>query len=138
MVKGLNLFRDRFRQFEGSFTLIGGAASRIITIQRRFHSWQVRNFTAKSKTVRFFMGHLLTRSLMVGPGGSSCATMRSAARQPAGQTWLRRFNSAFASWIVQELPFTLRMFFGNSFIDRRIRTKNHLWPTFLPPWRVST
>jgi hypothetical protein len=26
MVKGLNIFRDRFRQFEGSFTLIGGAA----------------------------------------------------------------------------------------------------------------
>jgi hypothetical protein len=26
MVKGLNLFRERFREFEGSFTLIGGAA----------------------------------------------------------------------------------------------------------------
>ena len=26
MVKGLNIFRDCFRQFEGSFTLIGGAA----------------------------------------------------------------------------------------------------------------
>jgi hypothetical protein len=26
MVKGLNIFRDRFRQFEGSLTLIGGAA----------------------------------------------------------------------------------------------------------------
>jgi hypothetical protein len=26
MVKGLNIFRDRFRKFEGSFTLIGGAA----------------------------------------------------------------------------------------------------------------
>ncbi len=26
MVKGVNLFRDRFRQFESSFTLIGGAA----------------------------------------------------------------------------------------------------------------
>ena len=26
MVKGLNIFRDRFRQFERSFTLIGGAA----------------------------------------------------------------------------------------------------------------
>jgi hypothetical protein len=26
MVKGLNIFRDRFRQFEDSFTLIGGAA----------------------------------------------------------------------------------------------------------------
>jgi len=26
MVKGLDIFRDRFRQFEGSFTLIGGAA----------------------------------------------------------------------------------------------------------------
>ena len=26
MVKGLHLFRDRFRQFESSFTLIGGAA----------------------------------------------------------------------------------------------------------------
>jgi len=26
MVKGLNIFRDHFRQFEGSFTLIGGAA----------------------------------------------------------------------------------------------------------------
>jgi hypothetical protein len=26
MVKGLDIFRDRFRQFDGSFTLIGGAA----------------------------------------------------------------------------------------------------------------
>jgi len=26
MVKGLDLFRERFRDFEGSFTLIGGAA----------------------------------------------------------------------------------------------------------------
>jgi len=26
MVKGLNIFRDCFRQFEGSFALIGGAA----------------------------------------------------------------------------------------------------------------
>jgi hypothetical protein len=26
MVKGLDLFRERFRGFEGSFTLIGGAA----------------------------------------------------------------------------------------------------------------
>lgn len=26
MVKGLDIFRERFRTFEGSFTLIGGAA----------------------------------------------------------------------------------------------------------------
>ena len=26
MVKGLDIFRDHFRQFEGFFTLIGGAA----------------------------------------------------------------------------------------------------------------
>ena len=26
MVKGLELFRERFREFEGAFTLIGGAA----------------------------------------------------------------------------------------------------------------
>ena len=51
-------------------------------------------FHRKLQTVRFFMGHLLTRSLMVGPGGSSCATMPGAARQPAGRVKNRRpFNS---------------------------------------------
>ena len=39
-----------------------------LRLSPRFHWWQVRNFIAKSQTVPFFMGQLLIRSLMAGPG----------------------------------------------------------------------
>jgi hypothetical protein len=46
--KGLNIFRDRFRQFEGSFTLIGGPAC---------DEW----FTAQGPYFHLMFGARLTR-----------------------------------------------------------------------------
>ena len=72
----------------------GWAQKTASRLSRRFRWWQVRNFIAKFQTVRFFMGHLLTRSRMAGPGESSCATMPSAARQPAGPVKEQEVSSA--------------------------------------------
>ena len=59
MVKGLDLFRERFREFEGSFTLIGGAAC---------DEW----FTAQGLPRKGTMGsHLTIQQLTESEGGIS-------------------------------------------------------------------